>query len=1402
MENRNPNTYRYFPPNHRQQSFPPPYIPPYFPPIQQQQQQQQQPPQAQGPYSTATNSHRTNVFLPPPSYRRQFNPYHHLQHNRLPPSHPVYPIPTPKPPNEGTDLLKIMVESMKWTASSIPGPLYDYIEKEGSNKEKGWLREMAGISTSRKGNKETMVYYDLLLRCAPEKTLRIKINLHFYHAFDMNAESLRYARNNRTKRNIDVTPTSILKRRRYSQPTSTLTTPTSTSTTPTTASRVSLSPNNSASKHISFEYAASTQQNRHTMKTPKPITNTISQFDEALKQKTSLDTGQRRKCTGDIKKGLKVVYSNWNGPRFDTEALVRMIAPKSVQILRNQRVEKLEKNNDLLVNLQAALKKRYNGNRQAQNYFAAGIAMTPNCSVNSAETFIAFSRQSLFYQFGFDASATDIARSSPSSTTVSNSLANLAASCLNQRLKQMKDAKHIFLTCDKGHRAGVDHFAKVISWYDRKKTQTEYFTLDMDPAGNSDKECAHAVKYSMDQKEVGHKLSGQTTDNGGGATLESFGKELNAQEITNQDYYSIANCTLHDLSLGVSVPVEKLFGLGGVGKNNFMQMLHSIFDLQKFYGGGEVWKHVMRTEMDTCNMENEDVPRKFTQPVTTRWWWLGISCQFAITYWDVYKRIAQSTVNVFVSSSYGNIVASSIDALMKEELFKGHTIFVRCYTKYLINPHFDFLQSKGYRSKTAGFNSEAILVRLFLIYQDFDSVLEGRWKNHPEFDLFNQHLAGDREPTVLQARQREEEDEKRRLKGSKDYVKRVKTTTTMKKSVSKELQKIEDLQQEIDGIKSSKPSSYWVSLSQISRKSTLDAIMALFRLSNQIIDGVTNKKRNMRIADKQNMIADIEPVEKDVFDRQYTNNETRIMKLELQLQELDLGLKQSLLEMFQLALTEDKTNKDLMAVPLKHLFQQETLEGIEITDDTIDDKMGDLETEIATIESSIKTQEEQIDDRNLLPEDEEEDESNSNNDSQQRQRRQRRQRQQQQQQQDINLPQIEIETRTTDQIRTDYSNKLSRDATIFIKEGFGEITKHFGRWTNCLIFYGMMSESPTSSMVANLLLGQPLIHYNNENTYHSTVHKRDINLDAFAEFLQNQCEEASLIEVREQPFYTKYKDGITKLANGEKLFDSSIQCVKDLREFLEDVVLGIASNQQFVELSIKEVQNVVCLNRSVAAKSYIGITRAYLNREKVVFVEEELKTHRLHANQYTTAGIKGERDMKFKSKEEDLESRFIAKSSIKTIALIRCVNHLNETETHEDEARIRRLAIVLKSQQENYQREMETAKKNKYNEARLTKRKTNDAQKRRDVDETDVSKGQIQFTRLQKKHIDAVKEELVARDHGLACDLNITQLKKVLKLAVESTDGKQYDKSFHPRKHTLHSQFEHSILYTDRNQPR
>ena len=148
------------------------------------------------------------------------------------------------------------------------------------------------------------------------------------------------------------------------------------------------------------------------------------------------------------------------------------------------------------------------------------------------------------------------------------------------------------------------------------------------------------------------------------------------------------------------------------------------------------------------------------------------------------------------------------------------------------------------------------------------------------------------------------------------------------------------------------------------------------------------------------------------------------------------------------------------------------------------------------------------------------------------------------------------------------------------------------------------SEPPTSSLVANLILGQELSHHHTSNNYYSQIHKKDIDLDAFATFLEDECEDIQ--EVRESYYVNKYKEGITKVANGEKLWESIVPCVIELRNFIEDNVLAIASNQQFCELAIKECMNVVCLNQSVATKSIIGIIWSYINNEKATLVEEEL----------------------------------------------------------------------------------------------------------------------------------------------------------------------------------------------------
>jgi len=71
------------------------------------------------------------------------------------------------------------------------------------------------------------------------------------------------------------------------------------------------------------------------------------------------------------------------------------------------------------------------------------------------------------------------------------------------------------------------------------------------------------------------KIAGQMTDSGGGGTLESVAKELRLLGVANVLVYSIGSCTLHLLQLALSTPTKKVYGDGGRGVLNVMQLLHS-----------------------------------------------------------------------------------------------------------------------------------------------------------------------------------------------------------------------------------------------------------------------------------------------------------------------------------------------------------------------------------------------------------------------------------------------------------------------------------------------------------------------------------------------------------------------------------------------------------------------------------------------------------------------------------------------------------------------------------------------------------------------------------------------------------------------------------------------------------
>ena len=323
---------------------------------------------------------------------------------------------------------------------------------------------------------------------------------------------------------------------------------------------------------------------------------------------------------------------------------------------------------------------------------------------------------------------------------------------------------------------------------------------------------------------------------------------------------------------------------------------------------------------------------------------------------------------------------------------------------------------------------------------------------------------------------------------------------------------------------------------------------------------------------------------------------------------------------------------------------------------------------------------------------------------------------------------------------------LGQQANLFIETGFEEIEKHFRRWMNGLVFFGLALEPPVSEIVANRLLGQRMKHRSSSNQFYSEIHNRTINLRAFITFMKDQSDEAEMEKVCRSYYYNQYNNGIKSIANdGEKLWESTVKEVVGLREFIEDVVLGCASNQQFCELQIKESEHSQSLNRSDAVKSLVAIIRAYLNQNKAVLLEDRIEKHEFRANQYTTAGAKGERTMKKKTKEKDLASRTIIKGPMRTEALIKVVEELNKNETEEDAERIERIAKTLIDQQATNKKLMQEKIKTSYRDGKKKKKKRNELQKRRKIVLTDQSCGCIPFGKLNSNHMQGICEEIRAR---------------------------------------------------------
>ena len=287
-------------------------------------------------------------------------------------------------------------------------------------------------------------------------------------------------------------------------------------------------------------------------------------------------------------------------------------------------------------------KKKFVWNDQSQAYIAAGMIQIPAAANFAWERAFPCVIAAFLVAAGVAVDPAAVASTCPSAHSLQDILISGAVSALIFIQAKLGRSKAVFLACDKGRRKGVDHFAKVLSWWDNLECRVCSYTIDIDGAGSSSKEAADAINNSIEKVRPvfdSIKFFGQTTDSGGGGVLESLHRFLAALGLCTSkwayEYYAVAGCGLHGLQLGFANGMKAAFGEGGLRIRTLLQLLHSCYDLQKHMPGAEC--KLLWTLITECPPPDT----KITAAVLTRWWYVNQACKHLDLHWEEWRALAQ-----------------------------------------------------------------------------------------------------------------------------------------------------------------------------------------------------------------------------------------------------------------------------------------------------------------------------------------------------------------------------------------------------------------------------------------------------------------------------------------------------------------------------------------------------------------------------------------------------------------------------------------------------------------------------------------------------------------------------------------------------------------------------------------
>ena len=211
-----------------------------------------------------------------------------------------------------------------------------------------------------------------------------------------------------------------------------------------------------------------------------------------------------------------------------------------------------------------------------------------------------------------------IALATPSRRSIARSEHRLAAECLVYTVEQIKkdNATWVALLVDHGKRNGKDHFVKIIVWAGKDEYGNrvlKHFCLDIDTSGHSSKDCADAIKDSIEKLRLAGldtdkvTIVAITSDSGGGGAVQYIHPYLKMNGVMTA-LSRMLNCQFHALNKCFEIACTKTFGQTGLDKNNIFQATFvycKMIKALKTFGGLEMVDEVHSTAVEkllTCEI--------------------------------------------------------------------------------------------------------------------------------------------------------------------------------------------------------------------------------------------------------------------------------------------------------------------------------------------------------------------------------------------------------------------------------------------------------------------------------------------------------------------------------------------------------------------------------------------------------------------------------------------------------------------------------------------------------------------------------------------------------------------------------------------------------------------------------